>query len=285
MQDKYVADVGDFGKYGLLRCLTGSHTDKRTRFKIGVLWYLAPSCLGANGDGKHLGYLDKRLLFRSCDQELFDALLRVREQITIQRNNGTLIRKKKYLRTERRPNVREAALNHVLGPPFFKPDTKFHNTLLLRGSTRDAWWRDALESVRGCNLVFLDPDNGIRVRFGDSGSGVEFLRTPEDEAASPKHTYLCEVSELLKMEVSLVIYHHLGRHGGNHGDQIRLIRSALERALGNRCRILKAVRFRRGTGRAYFVLANAEHEAVLTERIERLSRSEWVKRGHMELAS
>ena len=35
MQDKYVGDMGDYFKYGLLRCLTKGN-------KLGIFWYLFP---------------------------------------------------------------------------------------------------------------------------------------------------------------------------------------------------------------------------------------------------
>jgi hypothetical protein len=63
MQDRYVGDVGDFGKYGLLRSLAAD-------LSLGVVWYLGPE-ESHNADGKHIGYLNstqKNLIkFRDCD--------------------------------------------------------------------------------------------------------------------------------------------------------------------------------------------------------------------------
>lgn len=72
MQDRYVADVGDFGKYGLLRCLTGvTCCPEKSALKLGVIWYLTPSCLGNANDGRHLNYLDREKEFKVCDPVLF----------------------------------------------------------------------------------------------------------------------------------------------------------------------------------------------------------------------
>src|SRR5829696_4979011 len=49
MQDRYVGDVGDFGKYGLLRTLGAG-------LSLGVVWYLVPN-ESHNADGKHTSYL------------------------------------------------------------------------------------------------------------------------------------------------------------------------------------------------------------------------------------
>ena len=47
MQDRYVGDVGDFVKYGLLRAIRGTK-------RLGVAWYLHPDA-GPAGDGKAHG--------------------------------------------------------------------------------------------------------------------------------------------------------------------------------------------------------------------------------------
>ncbi|MGN1144419.1 MAG: hypothetical protein ACI4SU_07600 [Anaerovoracaceae bacterium] len=48
MQNRYTGDIGDFGKLGLLRQLSGAG------FSIGVNWYLTPD-ESHNGDGRHIG--------------------------------------------------------------------------------------------------------------------------------------------------------------------------------------------------------------------------------------
>ena len=48
MQDRYFGDVGDFGKYGLLRVLCGLWGGPN--FKLGVVWYLFPD-ENHNADG------------------------------------------------------------------------------------------------------------------------------------------------------------------------------------------------------------------------------------------
>lgn len=49
MQNRYTADIGDYGKLGLLRCL------EKTGLKIGVNWYLTPD-EGHNEDGRFIQY-------------------------------------------------------------------------------------------------------------------------------------------------------------------------------------------------------------------------------------
>ena len=75
MQNRYVGDIGDFGKYGLLRALAGDP------LRLGVVWYLFPDeppKEPGKGDGKFIDYLchpkrrDSKL--RDCDPELYCAL-------------------------------------------------------------------------------------------------------------------------------------------------------------------------------------------------------------------
>jgi len=66
MQNRYVGDVGDFGKYGLLRNISKSN------LTIGINWYLTPDESG-NEDGKHISYLQKED-YRKCDNDLHNSL-------------------------------------------------------------------------------------------------------------------------------------------------------------------------------------------------------------------
>ena len=80
MKNRYAGDVGDFGKYGLLRHLAGmTSEDDLDSLKLGMVWYLRPDDCG--NDGRHTGYLkqtDKnREEYRACDSDLWDELRRL----------------------------------------------------------------------------------------------------------------------------------------------------------------------------------------------------------------
>lgn len=53
MQDRYAGDIGDFGKFSLLRNLF-----KNEQYKIGTIWYRYPD-ESHNDDGRHVDYFDK----------------------------------------------------------------------------------------------------------------------------------------------------------------------------------------------------------------------------------
>jgi hypothetical protein len=132
MQNRYAGDVGDFGKYGLLRCLCG----EPPLLSLGVVWYLV-SDEQNNQDRKHTRYLerDRERRFRACDPELYDAL------------RGVVSDRREVAAVERSGVLGDAAF-------FGKPvDT----------GNREEWLREALNAVAGRELVFLDPDNGLQM--------------------------------------------------------------------------------------------------------------------------
>ena len=72
MQDRYVGDIGDYAKYGMLRALSSG-------YRLGVAWYRC-SNETHNSDGKHTRYLEDATRWRGFDPELFDALKQIVDQ-------------------------------------------------------------------------------------------------------------------------------------------------------------------------------------------------------------
>ena len=72
MKDQYIGDIGDYGKYGLLRFLAAQGTS------IGVNWYLTPA--DGRTDGSHTEYLhDDRM--RVYDVKLYDSMAKILNDI------------------------------------------------------------------------------------------------------------------------------------------------------------------------------------------------------------
>ena len=254
MQDRYTGDVGDFGKYGLLRCLRGPDA---APLRLGVVWYRTDSDIvdaDPVNDGKHVAYLrpQHERSFRPCDPPLYDGLREI------------------VKRGDRR--VGAVARSGLLGP-----DTLFHDDYVpgppddtfgeARVVPRRRWAQEALRAMRDCDLVFLDPDNGLEARS-----------VPITRAKAPKYAYLEEVEALFGRGQSVVIYHHLGRHG-SHADQIARWTERLQQRLAPAD--IFTLRFHRGTARAFFVLATADLAPALRERATAVDRPPW--REHFEL--
>jgi hypothetical protein len=124
MRDKFVGDVGDFGKYGLLRALCGKD------LALGVVWYFVRD--------RMVDYLkDSERRFEECDGELFEVLRNLVDDC--QRKTATI----------------EASGLFPLDTVFFDDEVP------TDGWRRTEWLDRALEKTSRCTVVFLDPDNGL----------------------------------------------------------------------------------------------------------------------------
>jgi hypothetical protein len=70
VQDRYAGDIGDFGKFALLKGL-----QEAIGGTLGVVWYRVVD-EQHNNDGKHVGYLDQNK-FKSLDDALLSGLKKV----------------------------------------------------------------------------------------------------------------------------------------------------------------------------------------------------------------
>ena len=253
MQDRYTGDVGDFGKYGLLRCLRGHDAEA---LGLGVIWYRPnPATVerDSHNDGKHTTYLrpNKELEYRPCDEPLYDAL---REIVS---------------RNDRRVQAVEQSGLLGNGTQFFSdyipgPATASSDQAKVR--PRRLWAEQARLAAQNCDLVFLDPDNGLEVQS-----------KPKTEMEATKYVYFDEAEALFGRSRSLVIYQHLDR-SGKAAEQFRRRRNELQQRL--QPADIFALRFRRGTSRFFFIVATEEHAPLLRERTDALLQSPWGKREH-----
>lgn len=136
MQDNYVGDIGDYGKYGLLREICSKIT-------LAVNWYRVVSTkMNKHEDGKFINYLLKPSLYREYDPALFDSLYKI---VVLEDNR----------RIER---IEEEGLFQAI----------FYSEIL--GIGRNEWHDQALKETKNAKAVFLDPDNGLETdnmyRFG-----------------------------------------------------------------------------------------------------------------------
>ena len=258
MQDRYTGDIGDYGKYGLLRQLCGIHPKAADQLRLGVLWYRPePETVKSDppNDGKHIAYLlsENEERFRLCDPKLYDAL----HKIVVQCNDR---------------RVKRVELSRVLGP-----DALFYDAYIpgpapnTRGEARAVprwmWSENSRRATKDCELIFLDPDNGL-----------EPPSVAIRHKAAVKYAYLEEIKPLLKRGQSLVIYHHLSRKG-THADQIARWLKRLQQEFNPIDSF--ALRYRPRSPRAFFVLAQQRHAQILRECAAALLASPWQE--HFEL--
>jgi hypothetical protein len=266
-----VADVGDFGKYGLLRALCGLFPPAKPRLSLGVVWYLVLKEEAGTQDGKYDGYLNlksnsrmERLvtMYRECDPDLYDALRRIR------RNHARSV-----------ADLRTSSLLGV-NAKFFEEPLDYDGfpwagraTGQLRAAYRREWLERALKSTRGCDLVFLDPDNGLEART-----------TPIHALKAPKYVYFDDLAKFIARSQSLVIYHHLGMHD-KHLAQIKDGANRIQKQLATAQPIM-SLRYGRGTARVFYIVPSSrEHEGIFRQRIKKLIDGHWGCRRHYELVS
>ena len=267
MQDQYVGDIGDFGKYGLLRHLTGMREDPKPihPLRLGVVWYLFPD--GGNNDGKFTDYLcnpkprDSKL--RDCDTELYDKL----HKIVIQEEDRRVVR--------------------VQGKGILPENTAYYERLLSyepgeslssKELRREAWLEGALESTAKANVVFVDPDNGIAIADkGEANQATGITKVDPSSKRGPKYVFMDDLERFYKRGQSLVIYHHMGRQG-TATEQINRLAERLKECL-KLPYLPQALRYRRGTTRFYFIVPHERHRDELEKLVQEFKRNScWFER-------
>jgi len=178
MQNRYVGDIGDYLKLGILRALSPG-------YRLGVAWWLYPDG-SHNGDGRHISYLNHPSQWRHFDPQLFDALGRI------------------VLSGER--NIRALEEANVLSGAIFASDfIPIGCPASQRQQARQNWLERVQLKLDRADLLFLDPDNGLEpTSFRPSG------------VKSGKSILLSEVHQFVRPGRCLIVYHHQSRRRGGH---------------------------------------------------------------------
>jgi hypothetical protein len=221
VQDRYAGDIGDFSKFALARILA-----KLIGGKTGLIWYRFPDEVH-NNDGRHINYLS-RPEWIEADTHLVQSL-----QAVVSSGDRSI---------------------KALEQQLILPDstTYVDTTAYSEGDptwSRSVWFQAASEAVSGCDLIVVDPDNGIA--------------GPNHAPNGPKggkHITLDEIKSLAKSHRCLVIYHHFDR-STSHEQQIELQIVRLRFAMPRHT--ILALRYLRFSPRAYFVVYDTELQVQL----------------------
>jgi hypothetical protein len=114
-----------------------------------------------------------------------------------------------------------------------------------------------------CDIVFVDPDNGLRNRMH---------KVPRHRAKAVKHAYLDELLPYAQRQQSIVAYHHADRSASV---EVQAQRRLVELAEALPLQPLAAVRASRGTTRLFLLAAAPAHAARLQERLTTIQASPW----------
>ena len=258
MQDRYTGDVGDFGKYGLLRYLTGQMETPPSGqdIRLGVVWYLYPD-ESHNADGKYTGYLTdtpaNHARYRACDPELYDTMRRL-----VESNNRNIA-------AVQRSGILPASALYYEPSLSFPPRTSRSD----RQATRERWFEGALEATADADTIFVDPDNSIAF---DPATGIPPSVDPLHKKG-PKYVFISDLRRFYERGQSLIVYHHLARWD-THIKQIEKVAQGLKSSLGLP-QLPISLRYGRGSGRVYFIVPQKEHEAALDRGVSSLLASPW----------
>ena len=171
MQDRYAGDIGDFGKFGLLREI------QKQGLSVGVNWYHTKPLdaeIKSDGsfkqdDGKYI--IPEKLC--KCDESLASSLLTI--------SNGD----DRSIEALERAGLLTGAI--------------YYNDL-LSANEREDWHSKALKVLRDVDLVFLDPDNGMLVKS-----------VKKKSAKSIKYAFYEDVADYVARGQSVIVYNHRSR--------------------------------------------------------------------------
>lgn len=153
MKNQYVGDIGDYGKYGLLRYLS------KNGVYIGVNWYLTKNDIIIK-DGNIRDYLNNEAE-SVYDSEVYQLLKTIPSRDIRHIENSEIIQNAVYYH-------RELNLENVA--PRKKNDY------------RTQWHKAAMESLKNVSLVFADPDNGsTNDKNGTIKNGEKYITISELE--------------------------------------------------------------------------------------------------------
>ena len=214
MQNRYVADIGDYVKLAILRALAPDRC-------VGVVWWRF-SDEDHNADGGHREYLARPSDWKHFDSDLFEALLTIdktkKRDVCAIEESGVL------------PNAvfvsQEIPCKEL---PFS-----------LRPVKRSRWLVEIKAELKCCTLVFLDPDNGI---------ASERLRMTRRCAG--KSVTIAEIKQLQEDGRTMVVYHHQSHRKGGHYCEICDLAARLRESGLN---VSGALRARPWSPRVFFML-------------------------------
>ena len=186
MKDQYFGDINDYRNFGLLRAIL-----RASHLRLLIAWMLTPN--DGSTDGKHISYLNKPEQWSHHDPALFHTL---KDLLASQPQRQV----SSIERTDLFPNTAYFS-SHV-------PDNP---------AARGSWFASLCQQAEGCDLVFLDPDNGLEVKS-----------KPYGVRNSSKYLYWHEVQALWDAGKSLLIYQHFNRE--KRGPFIQRMLTALSQA-------------------------------------------------------
>ena len=230
MQDRYAGDIGDYGKFAMFRAMEAQG------LKLGINWYRTETAaFEIHDDGKYR--IPEK--FETCDPQLSAALNAIFDSVdnrSVQKlERANLLKCEHYISELVPRNIGE----------------------------RLGWHRRALTYFNDCDLVFLDPDNGLNVKSVKQGS-----------QKSVKYVWLDEITDYISNRKSVIFYNHRPRK------KAAAYFSEYSARLAPIGRPVYALTFPRRSIRDYFIIpTSSAHKAKILEALHSLKDGPFGKTG------
>jgi len=241
MQDRYVADIGDFGKFQLFRYLFNHKESPLDGKMLSQIWFMHKGEGEQNNDGRHIDYFERMTgADEYLEYSLMDLIMRDRRE------------------------VEELEKLKLLSNAQF-----FYNEVPKALEDRYLWLNQALMFSSRSQVVAVAPDNGMALRCNRAERRFSFLSLSEDypqKVYPHKYIFADEVSYFYRLPYLeiCIVYQHLGRCFG-HDEQIETLLGQLREAYTH----VVAVKHKPYSPRAFFFLCKSEVIAEsLTLRLE-----------------
>ncbi len=224
MQNKYIGDKGDFGKYLLLKKLCGD------KLHLGVNWCLVPDDFDNqdNNDGKFTSYLHENAessIYSNVDSELFKKL-------------------QELLKSGKR------CISFVERFNILPSNTYFFSELISSGTYRYIWHDKSLKQLESCDVIFYDPDNGLEVKSCGKLS-----------SNAVKYVFYDEIRDTFRAGKSIIIYQHTNR-GKNVVKQIESRVKELVNCLLIPVKSISVVYSGLGTSRYFMIIKQSKSKHI-----------------------
>ena len=213
MQNRYVGDIGDCVKFAILRGLSEGRL-------MGVAWWLYPD-EDHNGDGRHVDYLQQPDRWRAFDPELFDRIHDI-----VKAGNRAV---KALEGSELIPNAL-----------YWNDEVPTAGTSEERRGARSEWFDRGCSALDRCDVIFVDPDNGLETKNFNLGA-----------RKAGKSVSIAELQALGASGRTLIVYHHQTRMRGGHSFELHHWGGRLRDAGFSRVDALRASPY---SARAFFLL-------------------------------
>lgn len=237
MQDKYVADVGDFGKFQLFRYLFNHKESPLDGKELSQIWFMHKGEDEENNDGRHIDYFERMMGSDAyLEHSLMDILMRnKREVLEFEKRN--LLKNTRFFYDEV-PKVLE---------------------------DRYLWLNAALTFSDKCQIVAVEPDNGLALKCNRAERRFEHLTLKDhygQKVYPHKYIFADEVSYFYRLPYLeiCIVYQHLNRCFG-HNEQIYSLLADLKKEYGN----VVAIKHKPYSPRVFFFLCKSE---VIRESLE-----------------